>query len=43
MPTRGDTVDVGRYRFTVMRADSRKVHLLNILLLPEEEIADSEQ
>jgi len=35
MPKRGDTVDIGRFRFTVMRADSRKVHLLNILLLPE--------
>lgn len=42
LPKRGDTVDVGRFRFTVMRADSRKVHLLNILLLPEEETADSE-
>ncbi len=42
LPKRGDTVDVGRFRFTVMRADSRKVHLLNILLLPEEEAADSE-
>lgn len=43
LPTRGDTVDVGRYRFTVMRADSRKVHLLNILLLPEAETADSDE
>ena len=42
LPKRGDTVDVGRFRFTVMRADSRKVHLMNILLLPEEETADRE-
>ena len=37
LPKRGDSVDIGRYRFTVMRADSRKVHLLNILLLPAQE------
>jgi magnesium and cobalt transporter len=35
LPKRGDTVDINRFRFKVMRADSRKVHLLNITLLQE--------
>lgn len=30
LPKRGETVDIENFRFTVMRADSRKVHLLNI-------------
>lgn len=38
LPKRGEAVDIGRFRFTVMRADSRKVHLLNIQLLPEAEV-----
>jgi magnesium and cobalt transporter len=35
LPKRGETVDLGRYRFKVMRADSRRVHLLGLRLLPE--------
>lgn len=42
LPKRGDYVDVDGFRFTVMRADSRKVHLLNILRLPEQEVTESE-
>jgi magnesium and cobalt transporter len=30
LPKRGESVDVGPFRFTVMRADSRRVHLLSI-------------
>lgn len=30
LPKRGESVECGRFRFTVMRADSRRVHLLNI-------------
>jgi len=30
LPKRGESVELGRFRFTVMRADSRRVHLLNI-------------
>ena len=37
LPKRGDTVEVDGFRFTVKRADSRKVHLLNILRLPDNE------
>ncbi|SDX94698.1 magnesium and cobalt transporter [Allochromatium warmingii] len=30
LPKRGEAIDIERFRFTVMRADSRRVHLLNI-------------
>ena len=42
LPKRGDEVELDGFLFTVTRADSRKVHLLNIQVLPETEI-DSEQ
>jgi magnesium and cobalt transporter len=35
LPKRGETVDLGRYRFKVLRADSRRVHLLGLRRLPE--------
>jgi magnesium and cobalt transporter len=37
LPKRGERVDVGRFRFTVMRADSRRVHLLTVQPLTREE------
>ena len=30
LPKRGESVEIGPFRFTVMRADSRRVHLLSI-------------
>ena len=30
LPRRGESVELGRFRFTVMRADSRRIHLLSI-------------
>jgi len=42
LPKRGDTVDISSFRFTVKRADSRKVHLLNILLMDEDETTGAE-
>ncbi len=36
LPKRGESVDAEGFRFTVKRADSRKVHLLNIQRLQEE-------
>ncbi|MCF7983863.1 MAG: CBS domain-containing protein [Thiohalocapsa sp.] len=30
LPARGERVEIGGFRFTVMRADSRKVHLLTV-------------
>jgi len=37
MPKRGERVDIERFRFKVLRADSRRIHLLEVRLLPEEE------
>ncbi len=42
LPKRGDVVDIGRFKFTIKRADSRKVYLLNILVQPENEVAEEE-
>jgi len=30
LPKRGERVDIDRFRFTVMRADSRRIHLLSV-------------
>lgn len=35
LPQRGETVELGRFRFSVMRADSRRVHLLSVHALDE--------
>ncbi|MBT8438350.1 MAG: CBS domain-containing protein [Gammaproteobacteria bacterium] len=40
MPKRGESVEAEGFRFTVKRADSRKVHLLNIQRLPEKVESD---
>ena len=38
LPKRGESVEIGELRFTVMRADSRRVHLLSIeRLVPQSE------
>ena len=42
LPKRGEEVELDGFFFKVTRADSRKVHLLNIQVLPELE-SDSEQ
>lgn len=34
---RGEKVDIGPFRFTVLRADSRRVHLLKLVRLPDDE------
>jgi len=36
VPKRNEVIDIGKFRFTVMRADSRKVHLFKVLLLTVE-------
>jgi len=33
LPKRGEKVEIGRFQFKVLRADSRKIHLLSIQLL----------
>ncbi len=35
LPCRGERVDFGRYRFVVIHADNRRVHLLKLVILPE--------
>ncbi|MBN2886893.1 MAG: CBS domain-containing protein [Chromatiaceae bacterium] len=35
LPQRGETVELGRFRFSVLRADSRRVHLLSVHALDE--------
>jgi magnesium and cobalt transporter len=37
MPKRGERVDIDRFKFKVMRADSRRIHLLEARLLPKNE------
>jgi len=37
VPKRGEKVDLDRFRFIVLRADSRRVHLLKLILLPQPE------
>ncbi len=36
VPKRGEKLDLGRYRFTVIRADSRRVELLKLVVLSED-------
>jgi hemolysin (HlyC) family protein len=42
VPKRGESVDIGRYRFKVMRADSRRVHLLSLRVLRQVELDPGE-
>lgn len=37
LPERGEQVTIGRYQFTVLRADNRRLHLLTMVLLPPDE------
>ena len=41
LPKRGEVRDIGRYRFKVLHADSRRIHLLQLSLQPEEKVPDS--
>ena len=36
LPKRGEKLDIDQFQFSVVRADSRKIHLLNIRLLTED-------
>ena len=40
LPKRGEQVDVDQFRFRVLRADSRRIHLLSIRLMPKDEGGD---
>lgn len=37
MPKRGERVEIDRFRFNVLRADSRRIHLLEVRLLQRDE------
>lgn len=37
LPERNEQITIGRFQFTVVRADNRRVHLLEMLILPEVE------
>lgn len=36
LPRRGERVDIGRFRFVVLRADDRRVHLLKLVVTSDE-------
>jgi len=36
MPKRGESADMDQFQFTVLRADSRRIHLLQMSIIPEE-------
>jgi magnesium and cobalt transporter len=38
VPKRGEQVQIGRFRFIVLRADNRRVHLLKLILLPDDTV-----
>ena len=35
LPKRGETLDMGRFHFRVLRADNRRIYLLAVSVLPE--------
>ncbi len=41
LPRRGESITVGRFQFNVQRADSRRVHLFQVAVLPEAESSDT--
>ncbi|MFO7594272.1 MAG: transporter associated domain-containing protein [Pseudomonadota bacterium] len=43
MPKRGEQIDFAGYRFTVQRADSRRIYLLDVVPAPEESIEQEDK
>lgn len=43
LPKRGETVDIEGYRFNILRADNRRVHLLQMTRVPDEPVSDEAQ
>jgi len=39
LPKRGETLVIGRFRFKILRADNRRIYLLEGTILPEESVA----
>jgi len=42
VPSRGEETTIGRFKFKVLRADSRRIHLLQVILLDHSEIAEEQ-
>lgn len=38
MPERDEQCTIGRFEFKVLRADSRRIHLLQLNVLPEDDV-----
>lgn len=43
LPKRGERIQISRFRFTVMRADSRRIHLLSVQPLASEDTSDDKK
>jgi magnesium and cobalt transporter len=43
LPERGSTCNLGRFQFKVLRADSRRIYLLQMIILPESAETGSDQ
>jgi hemolysin (HlyC) family protein len=41
LPKRGEVRDIGKYRFKVLHADSRRIHLLQLSVQPEAKVPDT--
>jgi len=41
LPKRGELLDIGNYRFKVLHADSRRIHLLQLTMQAEKTVPDS--
>ena len=42
MPSRGEQISIGRFRFTILSADSRRIHLLDVSALSDTELKETE-
>ncbi|KKN36335.1 hypothetical protein LCGC14_0774580 [marine sediment metagenome] len=42
LPERGEETTIGRFHFTILRADNRRVHLMKMVILPEEEVTEDD-
>lgn len=40
LPSRGENVEFGKYRFTVIHADNRRIHLLKLQILTQQDSAE---
>lgn len=42
LPGRGEQITIGRFEFTILRADNRRVHLMRMVILPDEPESEAE-